>query len=290
MSKKLFSFSFVVALLLLLFASCKPSVPGKYISKEKMTDILYDYHLADAMYKINQENATKMITYKSAVLKKHGVTEAEFDSSMVYYTRHTKLLQDVYEALSKRMSQDALALGASANDVNANGGGHSSNSDTTNIWRADRSIVLSPYKPFNVYSYAIQADTTFKAGDNLYLNFDAQFIFQDGVKDGMAVMAVKFNNDSVAVQTVYVSSPNHYTLQISDNSKLGIKEIRGYFILNNSNPNDAYSTTLKIMLLTNITLVRVHATKSSEDQSKKDSVDTGIKRSIAADTAAQRSF
>lgn len=42
----------LVAVMALLFcvSSCKPSLPGGVLSKGKMTDILYDYHLALAMH------------------------------------------------------------------------------------------------------------------------------------------------------------------------------------------------------------------------------------------------
>ena len=75
------------------------------------------------------------------------------------------------------------------------------------------------------------------------------------------MLSVKFNNDSVSSQHVYVSTPNHYTLQISDNNHVGIKEIKGYFILNKGNSSDAYSTTFKLMIISNISLIRIHAPK-----------------------------
>ncbi|MFR5270413.1 MAG: hypothetical protein ACLTGI_07085 [Hoylesella buccalis] len=107
----------------------------------------------------------------------------------------------------------------------------------------------------------MKTDTTYKAGDNLWLNFDTQFIYQDGSREAIAMLSVKFNNDSVSSQHVYVSTPNHYTLQISDNNHAGIKEIKGYFILNKGNSADAYSTTFKLMIISNISLIRIHAPK-----------------------------
>lgn len=240
--------------------SCTPSVPDRYIQPDKMEDILYDYHIADAMYQSNSGEAATMIAYKTAVLKKNGVSEAEFDSSMVYYTRHTRLLQKIYESLSTRLSKEALALGASASEINQYSL-NSANGDTTNVWTGERSIVFSPYRPFNLSSFTLKTDTTYKAGDNLWLNFDTQFIYQEGSREAVAMLSVKFNNDSVSSQNVYVSTPNHYTLQISDNNHVGIKEIKGYFILNKGNSADAYSTTFKLMIISNISLIRIHAPK-----------------------------
>ena len=30
-------------------ASCKPSVPGEYLSEKEMENVLYDFHIAEAM-------------------------------------------------------------------------------------------------------------------------------------------------------------------------------------------------------------------------------------------------
>lgn len=264
MTYKKLSYCLLLASVYFVSMSCKPSVPKEYLQPDEMEDILYDYHLADAMYRSNNGEAKTMIAYKAAVLKKNGVTEAEFDSSMVYYTRHTRLLQKIYESLSNRISKDALALGASANEINRYSL-NSANGDTTNIWIGDRSMVLSPHKPFNVSSYKIPADSTFRPGDKLLLNFDTQFIYQDGSRDAVAVLAVKFNNDSVSTQTLYVSTPNHYSFQMTDSKHAGIKEIKGYFILNN-NPEDVYSTTFKLMIVSNISLIRMHEKKQQEKE------------------------
>ena len=68
---------------------CKPSLPDDVLSQGKMEDILYDYHLALAMVQNEGGDETQRFIYKDAVLRKHDVTSAEFDSSMVYYMRHT---------------------------------------------------------------------------------------------------------------------------------------------------------------------------------------------------------
>ena len=74
------------------FASCKPSLPRDVLSKGKMTDILFDYHIALAMAQNEDGGSEKnSLAYREAVLKKHDVTSADFDSSMVYYMRHTEL-------------------------------------------------------------------------------------------------------------------------------------------------------------------------------------------------------
>ena len=255
----------LVAVMALLFcvSSCKPSLPSGVLSKGKMTDILYDYHLALAMAHMD-DNGDKgqSLAYREAVLRKHDVTSAEFDSSMVYYMRHTELLEDVYKDLTDRYNNEITAMGGSAKE-----GGEFANlsatGDTANVWNLAASMVFMPVKPFNSTSFDIKVDSTFHKGDRLMLDFDAQFIYQDGMRNGVAMLAVQFGNDSIAQRTIMIQSSQHYSVELSDDDSLGIKSVKGYFMLmNGDNGTDVSSqTTLKLMFLEHIKLIRMHPQK-----------------------------
>lgn len=255
----------LVAVMALLFcvSSCKPSLPSGVLSKGKMTDILYDYHLALAMAHMD-DNGDKgqSLAYREAVLRKHDVTSAEFDSSMVYYMRHTELLEDVYKDLTDRYNNEITAMGGSAKE-----GGEFANlsatGDTANVWNLAASMVFMPVKPFNSTSFDIKVDSTFHKGDRLMLDFDAQFIYQDGMRNGVAMLAVQFGNDSIAQRTIMIQNTQHYSVELSDDDSLGIKNVKGYFMLmNGDNGTDVSSqTTLKLMFLEHIKLIRMHPQK-----------------------------
>lgn len=255
----------LVAVMALLFcvSSCKPSLPSGVLSKGKMTDILYDYHLALAMAHMD-DNGDKgqSLAYREAVLRKHDVTSAEFDSSMVYYMRHTELLEDVYKDLTDRYNNEITAMGGSAKE-----GGEFANlsatGDTANVWNLATSMVFMPVKPFNSTSFDIKVDSTFHKGDRLMLDFDAQFIYQDGMRNGVAMLAVQFGNDSIAQRTIMIQSTQHYSVELSDADSLGIKSVKGYFMLVNDDNGTGVSsqTTLKLMFLEHIKLIRMHPQK-----------------------------
>lgn len=276
----------LVAVMALLFcvSSCKPSLPSGVLSKGKMTDILYDYHLALAMAHMD-DNGDKgqSLAYREAVLRKHDVTSAEFDSSMVYYMRHTELLEDVYKDLTDRYNNEITAMGGSAKE-----GGEFANlsatGDTANVWNLATSMVFMPVKPFNSTSFDIKVDSTFHKGDRLMLDFDAQFIYQDGMRNGVAMLAVQFGNDSIAQRTIMIQSTQHYSVELSDDDSLGIKSVKGYFMLMNDDNGTGVSsqTTLKLMFLEHIKLIRMHpqkpvaapagsASSASSDSLRKDS-------------------
>ena len=128
--------SLVVIMGLFLMVSCKPSVPSQFIQPNKMGDVLYDYHLASSMAQISGNDSVNTIKYRAAVLKKYGYTPAQFDSSMVYYMRHTDQLKQIYEDLTKRLGKEAVALGASADAVNRFGS-VTANGDTANVWNEE---------------------------------------------------------------------------------------------------------------------------------------------------------
>lgn len=255
----------LVAVMALLFSvsSCKPSLPSGVLSKGKMTDILYDYHLALAMAHMDDNgDRGQSLAYREAVLRKHDVTSAEFDSSMVYYMRHTELLEDVYKDLTDRYNNEITAMGGSAKE-----GGEFANlsatGDTANVWNLATSMVFMPVKPFNSTSFDIKVDSTFHKGDRLMLDFDAQFIYQDGMRNGVAMLAVQFGNDSIAQRTIMIQSTQHYSVELSDADSLGIKSVKGYFMLMNDDNGTGVSsqTTLKLMFLEHIKLIRMHPQK-----------------------------
>ncbi len=287
----------LVAVMALLFSvsSCKPSLPSGVLSKGKMTDILYDYHLALAMAHMD-DNGDKgqSLAYREAVLRKYDVTSAEFDSSMVYYMRHTELLEDVYKDLTDRYNNEITAMGGSAKE-----GGEFANlsatGDTANVWNLATSMVFMPVKPFNSTSFDIKVDSTFHKGDRLMLDFDAQFIYQDGMRNGVAMLAVQFGNDSIAQRTIMIQSTQHYSVELSDADSLGIKSVKGYFMLMNGDDGTGVSsqTTLKLMFLEHIKLIRMHPQKpvaapagsspsASSDSLRKDSASSASSSSSSS--------
>ena len=240
----------------LIVASCKPSTPSEFISSGDMENLLYDYHLADAMASQASGNYDEnLVAYRSAVLKKYGVTQEKFDTSMVYYMRHTDELHTIYTHIAERMQNEAKKYGSPEGFF---AGSFSASGDTADVWKAQRSVILIPNQPYNLFTYSLKTDSTFHKGDKLILNFDCDFIFQDGMRSGVATMAVVLGNDSVISRTMQLSSSMAQRIEINDADSLGMKEIKGYFILTKDNSANSSLTTLQLMSISNIYLMRCH--------------------------------
>lgn len=246
----------VAALLLValvLAAGCKPSIPGRYLQPDKMADILYDYHLAQGITSTAYGgDSLAMRAFKANILSKHGVSEAEFDSSMVYYTRHTQLLDNVYKSLTDRFNNETMAQGGSAASLDGALGG-----DTTDVWRSAPAFVLAPYAATNRNSFAIEADSAYHAGDCIILDFDAQYLYQDGMRDAVMVLAVTYDNDSTEFTTNNIMSSSHYHMTINNSGRLRIKRISGFWLLN-SELSGGPTTTIRLLIVSNVRLIRMH--------------------------------
>lgn len=238
--------------------SCKPGVPDEYIQPGKMEDILYDYHLAMAVAEQNGDGETRGVrkqAYKMAVLKKYGVTEQQMEESMKYYTRHTEQLHDIYENLSERFNDEAKELGTTGASTENE---YAQNGDTTNVWSGARNLILMPEKGMNTYSFDVKVDTAFHKGDRLALEFNTNYIIQEGMRNAQAIMKVTLKNDSIVMQTLRITSDSRTTLTFLDFGKIGIKSIEGFFIFPQENMENP-SSTLKILCLTKIRMLRIHS-------------------------------
>ena len=85
-------------------------------------------------------------------------------------------------------------------------------------------------------------------------------------------------NDSVVAQTIHISAPSHFTLQLNDDERLGIKRITGYFLLNNEKPFGGMQTTLRLLPIYNIRLIKMRTTTSKQPKelSEPNKIDSAV--------------
>lgn len=146
----------LIGLLALLFVmACTPTVPSQFIQPDEMEDLLYDYHVAQAMARLDHPGESGEVEKNRnflAVLNKYGVTQAKFDSSLVYYYSHLDKLKKIYIEVNERLSDNAKSLGA---DVGTMGhfSQYTANGDTANIWTGTTDLLLMPRPTMNRFDF-----------------------------------------------------------------------------------------------------------------------------------------
>ena len=255
-----------LALVLVSLIGCKPRVPSEFIDEKDMAKILYDYHLADAMSNEVAGGNKQWHEMQASVLKKHGVTQAKFDTSMTYYFRHSDKLEEIYRKVAERLSNEAEAQGLAVSDLNTFGA-ISHSGDTASIWEGSDALVLAQNKPFNIHRFNIECDSSFHKGDNILFSMDANFLVQEGTRDAAIGLNIEYENDSTASNIVRLYSSNNYSLKLDDNNYRGLRKVRGFIILNNDMESTP-KTTLHLLMLSNIRLIRIHNTQEKEEVSE----------------------
>lgn len=275
--------SYIAMLLLSAFVAvaCTPSVPSDVIQPDEMEDILYDYYISQAMagQALNQKDASyDRYVYFSAVLQKHGVTEADFDSSLVYYYSNAKRLHGIYSSLSERIGNEAMGLGASVSEFSKYSS-LSESGDTANIWQDATSLLLTPYAPSNKFTFSIKADSTYKVGDSFLVNFMSDFIYQAGTKDAVVYVAVRYDNDSVSTHVTHIGVSGVSRLRIPANDESKVSNIDGFVYLNRGSDD---SRTLKLLFISQMQFVRFHKKEMPKAVQAKDSVAAPVADTLPA--------
>lgn len=246
--------------MLIILASCDGR-GDDVLSKKKMEDVLFDYHIAQAMtYNLRSEQRDLSDQYIASVFKKHGITEAVFDSSLVYYNRHQDQMSDIYKNLQRRYERlDATLQYTTGNHEMQTA--YTATGDTAEIWTAQNLFILRPIPTSNIQTFTLRADTAFFQHDKFRFTASIDFIREDqNDQDVHLVSAITiiYNDDSRTSITREQSYSGNVELYLSAAESKDIKYITGYFYYT------TYSSTRSIALIRNISLLRYHSLSAAE--------------------------
>lgn len=258
---KLIQSKSVVAGLILscfLWGGCKKDIPKGVIKPAQMENLLYDYHIAKTMAdELPYEDKYKKVLYMDYVFKKHNTTEAVFDSSLVWYTRHTDQLSSIYEKINKRYKKEQellnhlIAIRNKKPKISMPG-------DSVDIWYKDRVYKLTNALASNKIKFELTADTNYKERDVMVWKMRSTFL-PVGInkKDSAFVaMCIKYENDSLLSSVKKITSSGLDSIQMIPDSSYRIKEISGFVYY----PGE---DTGKSLLVDEIQLMRYHAPKDT---------------------------
>ncbi|MBQ0072807.1 MAG: DUF4296 domain-containing protein [Prevotella sp.] len=263
--------------LLLLIVACKPSLPSGILDADEMEDVLYDMHVAQTLFEDREQidNDADIHALRSIVLQKHGIDQAQWDSSYAYYCRNARDMYNIYMSLSERVDKNVIALGGKVDGL------QDATADTANVWRDQSYFILMHQAPYNRYSFEILPDSTFEDGDRITMQYDVQMIFQDGYRDVATFLAVHYDNDSIATSITHTTQDGHGIVTINnDVDRLHIKKIRGYMMLNQNlvqRTSEQNSMSLRLASISNVKLLHLRTeppapVKTEEPEEQTDSL------------------
>ena len=236
---------FLFSTLFLLF-SCKAKVPEDVIGKSTMVDLLYDYHLAQAMAKSQSDSVdfrTKL--YTQAVFDKYEVNEERFNRSMEWYTRNSEELFKIYKQIDQKFEEAGATVTVQGNRYAA----MTAPGDTMNIWQG-RDFYLLNSQATNRLEFSQQSDTTYRSGDRLMWQFETEWYYHEGQKSAMAHLSLVYDNDSVVstMQNLYSAGKQEIYISAGDRP---VKMVQGSIYL-----VSPWSNLPKILTISNPVLVK----------------------------------
>ncbi len=252
--------SFILSLLLalLLLGACQEKRPDYVMDRRKMESVLYDYHLAQALANQRSDSAAYYNNlYTESVFLKHKISEAVFDSSMLWYMSNTEELYKIYDRLDERLAGDAKNHRATLD-----GAGADMNNDTLNIWEGRSAYLLSTSLGAGKMSFAQEADSSFREGDLLTWSFKTKWMYREGSKRAIALLALVYDNDSVATVSHSIYRTGVETLNIKV-AKRPVKEIRGFVY-----QSTTWSEKPKLLSLSEVELCKVSKKQLLQDSVK----------------------
>jgi hypothetical protein len=220
-----------------------------------MEDLIYDYHVAQgiAMQQDGSQDYNRRLNFE-LVLKKHGLTQAQFDSSLVYYYTRADRFQEIYKHVQERLNNEAEKYGAAVSEGPIKAA--SLSGDTADVWKGNRALMLLNDRPYHLYQFAQKADTAYRAGDSFMLSMNTTWLMQQGNRQATVYLAITYANDSTVKQYSTVSSSGNTTLRIPY-CKERVKEIKG-FVICGMRPSTDDTNSLCVLFVNNIQLFRFH--------------------------------
>ena len=167
----------VLALVSLSVAASCIDRPDFVLEEEQMIDLLVDVHRAEGLLEMQQQQGagfgSDLDTYQkeiiAAVLQKHGVSRSRYDSSLMWYAQHLKLLTRVYGHVDERLKEEhemwSLQVTETRDFVNSIAG------DSVDLWTLRDHLILDSRRYSDILFWEIPSDSNFVDGDTLRWRF-----------------------------------------------------------------------------------------------------------------------
>ena len=244
----------LTAFLALALSACQVKRPDTVLSDAQMEEVLYDYHIAKALGEGTSHTENyKRVLYVESVFKKHGITQAQFDSSMVWFSRNPEVLGKIYEHIVNRLKAEQTSL----DELLALREGKPRTSvagDSVDVWFGQRLYRLTGSPLTNRLTFSLPADSNFQDRDTL--RWHVRFLFSGAAFDSVAApvmsLSLHYKNDSVVSGLRKVCEAGEYSITLQGDTLGALKEVNGFVYYPDRDG--------RILLLDSISLMRYHCT------------------------------
>lgn len=213
----------LICALALMAVGCDDT-PEYVVPHDKMVDLLVDIHIGESVVDVNRRdyrNDSLKKVLKQSILLKHGVTQQQLDTSLVWYGHHLEEYLDVYDDVIARLENEIkLADEASSGEdvlvVSVAG-------DSVDVWNGIRYRIFNENSPSQYLSFVLKHDENTEIGDE----YMWEFRLQNNRSNVAWSMAADYNDGSTDFATGVASSNNWNQLRLMTDSAKTMTRIYG---------------------------------------------------------------
>ncbi len=156
--------------------------PHGVIKESKMKELLIDIHKAQAYIELHPDaypdDSSKQVL-KQSVFEKHHITQADYDTSLMWYAHNIEIYNNVYRKVilelqheQKKLAKDVVAglvVPMSEEDRKLHKR-YSAKGDTADVWQGDRLWLLTHGLQQGYVKFDVKPDVEYRQGDRYQLN------------------------------------------------------------------------------------------------------------------------
>ena len=230
MPNKLHRYGIVLMIGTLLATACS-KVPDGILSEKKMQAVQVDMQLAEAMISINNkdfpDNAHKEALYRS-IFRKHKITEAQYDSSLVWYGGNLDIYMKVYDRILADLDKRQKDLG----DVQAVAL-PSSKSDSIDIWPRRKYLELEPKALFNGVVFEIKPEMNYSSGSSFVLGMNVWGL-NDSMRNRPEIRLSVDQGDTILTVNEKVMRDGYHETILKSMPTKQVRRVYGHIFMNNN--------------------------------------------------------
>lgn len=158
-----------IALLIQIALSGCKGVPEGVLGEQQLAEVMADLQFADAI--VNESdmrgggqpmNDSTRLGIMQAVLDRHGITQADYDSTLRWYGHHMVRYVDACERADSILADSIRAVDRRIAQARANRGG---GADTINVWPHSPAHLFTPRIGGDYLTFEVPRDTSWRKGD-----------------------------------------------------------------------------------------------------------------------------
>ena len=244
-------FLLILAGLMSVFvASCDSRRSAGVLSSKEMENLLVEIHILEGSLRASGNyygSGEESLQYYAALFEKYGISQADFDSSLVWYTKHPKKFERIYVNVVSRID----TLSSEINKGKYHPIDSSAFTGETNLWTKATKYVLTKDSARTKLDFRIE-NVELLPNDFYKLSFRHRVAPSDSSRNPHAVMYVNYSGDvtdSIYTRTHNDSVLRRYTLVFKARKNLKIKSLSGFILGNDSSAGKMNATVDSIQLI-----------------------------------------